>query len=70
MLLAAQYWAQARNRGRPTADDRALDGDMILSAQAAIAKNWDSEVIVASDNVGHLGLFAGARPWRAISPAR
>jgi predicted nucleic acid-binding protein len=68
MLLAAEYWAQARNQGRPTADDRALDGDMILSAQAAIARTWDPEVIVASDNVGDLRLFSDARSWREISP--
>ncbi len=67
MLLAAEYWAQARNMGRPTADDRALDGDMILSAQATLASAIDPTVIIASDNVGHLSLFADARPWRSVS---
>jgi predicted nucleic acid-binding protein len=67
MLLAAEYWARARNLGRPTASDRALDGDMILSAQAALAKAIDPDVVIASDNVGHLTMFSDARPWRSIT---
>ena len=67
LLLAADYWAQARNMGRPTAENRALDGDMILVAQAVLARTMDANVVIASDNVGHLSLFADARPWRSIS---
>src|SRR5689334_1286760 len=34
MLLAADLWAQSRNRGTPTGDPKRLDIDAILSAQA------------------------------------
>lgn len=36
MLLAAEFWAQARNGGTPTADPKALDGDVILARRCPI----------------------------------
>jgi predicted nucleic acid-binding protein len=61
MLKAADLWAQARRSGLPTADPKALDGDVILAAQAL-----EVEGIVATDNVGHLARFVTARTWRDI----
>jgi predicted nucleic acid-binding protein len=61
MLRAADLWAQARRSGLPTADPKALDGDVILAAQAL-----GVDGIVATDNVGHLARFVTARTWRDI----
>jgi predicted nucleic acid-binding protein len=67
MLLAAQLWADARKRGKPTADPHALDGDVILAAQAMLEVNAGNEVVIATTNVGHLSQFVDAREWRLIS---
>lgn len=61
MRMAANLWAQTRQRGRPTADDRALDGDVILAAQLLTAELPNA--VVATTNVGHLSLFVKAALW-------
>ncbi|MEM6425498.1 MAG: nucleic acid-binding protein [Cyanobacteria bacterium P01_D01_bin.128] len=66
LLLAAELWAEARKMGQPTADAKALDGDVILSAQARLLYNEATEVIVATTNVVHLTLFVTALDWRSI----
>jgi predicted nucleic acid-binding protein len=66
MLKAAEFWAEARRRGRPTADPKALDGDVILAAQAVLVADEGNEVIVATTNVEHLSQFVDAREWRVI----
>ena len=65
MRKAAEFWAQARQRGRPTAADPALDSDVILAAQAATLDR--SSVIVATTNVRHLSRFVPAELWTAIA---
>jgi predicted nucleic acid-binding protein len=60
MLLASSLWAEARKMGQPTADPKALDGDVILSAQARLLGNDKTEVIVATTNVAHLSRFVTA----------
>jgi hypothetical protein len=64
---AAELWARARNEGYATADDTALDCDVILAAQAQLAAEDGFEVVVATTNVGHLGRFVDAQPWDAIT---
>lgn len=66
MVLAAKLWAEARQTGQPTADAKALDGDIILSAQARLLTNETTEVIVATTNVGHLSRFITASDWQLI----
>lgn len=67
MRLAAEFWALARSSGRPTAADPALDGDVILAAQAALVADRGSLVVVATTNVSHLGQYVHARHWLDIS---
>ncbi len=66
MLVAAELWAQARQRGRPAAGSASLDADMILAAQAHAAARGGDDVVVATTNVRHLDLFVDARVWRDI----
>jgi predicted nucleic acid-binding protein len=67
MRLAAEFWAQVRRTGRPTADPKELDADVILAAQARLA-GADGEAIVATTNAGHVSRFARAAAWRDIPP--
>lgn len=66
MLLAAEFWAQVRKQGKPTADAKALDGDVILAAQATLMSNDGHDVIIATTNVGHLSRLVKASEWRNI----
>jgi predicted nucleic acid-binding protein len=68
MLRAAQLWADARNRGMPTADRFALDADVILAAQAQLlAEETAVPVVVATTNARHLTQFVDARGWQQIT---
>ena len=67
MLRASDFWAQARRMGKPTAADAALDGDVILAAQAAIIQDAGHKVVIATANVKHLDLFTDARLWNDIT---
>ncbi|GBF80489.1 type II toxin-antitoxin system VapC family toxin [Aphanothece sacrum] len=66
MLKAADLWAKARQKGKPTADNKALDGDVILAAQALLLKDNKYEVIIATSNTKHLSIFVDAREWQDI----
>ena len=55
MLKAAEFWCQARLDGQPTASSDALDGDVILAAQAATVGGT-----VVTTNSKHLHRFVPA----------
>lgn len=67
MRQAAAFWAEARQTGRATADRHALDGDVILAAQALAIGYAPSEFAVATTNVAHIARFVTANLWRSIS---
>jgi predicted nucleic acid-binding protein len=56
MLKAAEFWAAARKAGRQSAEDAALDADMILASQAVALVRAGDETVIATTNVRHLGL--------------
>jgi len=64
--LAAKLWGQLRNAGTPTASVDALDGDVLLAAQALSLGVPARELVVATTNVAHLSLFLPADLWTNI----
>jgi predicted nucleic acid-binding protein len=70
MRKAAEFWADLRRHGLPTAGDESLDADAILAAQAALIGGQRDTVTVATSNLRHLARFPGidARDWTSISP--
>ena len=66
MLMAADLWAQARQSGHQTAGDDAIDGDVILAAQALYLGLPNT--VIATANVAHLGPLAPAELWSNIAP--
>ncbi len=68
LKIAADLWGRARNSGTPTADPKALDGDVLLAAQVLEQELDTEEYVVATDNVGHLSRFVNAKRWQDIEP--
>jgi hypothetical protein len=64
---AAEFWADARRRGLPTASPDALDADVLLAACAATIGQTGDRIIVATLNVGHLARYCDARLWTTIT---
>lgn len=66
MLTAAELWAKARNAGVATADVHAVDGDVIVAAQAISLRIALSNLVVATNNVRHISRFVPAKTWQDI----
>jgi predicted nucleic acid-binding protein len=56
--LAAEFWADARHQGLPTASAAALDADVLIAAQAA-----EAQATVVTGNPGHIGRWVPVRSW-------
>lgn len=65
MHLAAELWAKARNGGWATAD-KALDGDVILAAQALMLRPASANLTIVTPNFAHLSRYASAQEWKDI----
>ena len=66
MLQAAAFWATARQRGTPTSDNKELDCDVILAAQAHLFRRGNDRLVVATSNPSHLRQFVTAEQWQDI----
>ena len=68
MRKAAELWADARRKGLGTADDKGIDADVILAAQALLFTGLQDRLVVATDNVKHLARYVDAQHWAHIIP--
>ena len=71
MLKAAEIWAYARQLGKQTAENKALDGDAIIAAQAIIAKTAGVYIEIATTDTRDLNRLLApycitAKRWRDI----
>ncbi|MFP5319810.1 MAG: nucleic acid-binding protein [Acidimicrobiia bacterium] len=63
---AAELWADARQRGLPAAEDAALDGDVLLAAQAIGLMPSDPQTVVVTTNTKHLARMVPAARWQDL----
>lgn len=68
LRLAAELWAGLRQAGRPTAEPKALDIDVLLAAQALSFGADPSDIVIATMNSRHLSPFIAAKHWNEILP--
>ncbi len=64
MRQAAFFWAEARQKGQPTASDKTIDADMILVAQVVVMDVQNK--VIATTNVGHLSRSVADDLWQNI----
>jgi predicted nucleic acid-binding protein len=68
LLIASEFWAEARSSGQPTADDVSLDADLIICATWRLLAELEPGryATIATTNVKHLSRFAVAEDWQNI----
>ncbi len=66
MRRAAELWADTRRRGVGTADDKEIDADVILAAQAMLFCGLTDELMITTYNERHLLRYVDARHWKDI----
>lgn len=66
--LAATLWGESRRDGFPTAVSAALDGDVILAAQALSLGLAAANYVVATTNPSHLSRFVRCGLRTEIAP--
>ena len=62
MRKAADLWAEARATGAPTAPPDALDGDVLLAAQALLVSG-----LVVTKNRKHLSRYVAVSTWEDLA---
>lgn len=66
MLMAAELWAEARNKGYQSASNDSLDGDVILAAQTIQLINAGYKVVIVTHNIKHLIKYTNAELWNKL----
>jgi predicted nucleic acid-binding protein len=66
MRRAAELWADARRKGYATADDKEIDADVILAAQALLFAGLRDSLVAATYNARHLSRYVDAHHWEEI----
>jgi predicted nucleic acid-binding protein len=65
IVKASEIWAWARNTGQKTANDDALDADVILAATAIIKSQEEGIIFIATTNVQHIQrYYTNTKNWK------
>lgn len=67
--LATEIWAESRLKGKPTADEKNIDIDIIIAAhwQLLTGEFPGRTIIVSTTNIKHLSSFTNAQEWQDIN---
>lgn len=66
IVKASELWGWARLTGQQTAQNEAIDADVILAATAIIMALEAEQVVIATTNVSDLARYTPAKNWKDI----